>query len=166
MKIATAQIRSFDQNTDANIQTHLRMIDLAAQQNVELILFPEMSLTGYERELADALSFSENDSRVAAFREKSVEHKMLIVAGAPIKINSQLHIGSFIFLPDGSLTIYTKQFLHDGEEKYFTPNSSFNPLIAFNGERISLAICADISNPRHPETASLNKTTLYIASIF
>jgi predicted amidohydrolase len=166
MKIAAAQIKSYPNNTNENIKKHLRMIELAAEQNVDLILFPELSLTGYERELANELSFNENDTRLNIFRDKAIEQNMLIIVGAPITLNSILHIGSFIFLPNGSNYIYTKQYLHDGEEQYFSPNNSFNPLINFHNEKISIAICADISNSSHPANASENKTTLYVASFF
>jgi predicted amidohydrolase len=166
MIIAAAQTKPFDNNTEQNIQEHFRLIELAAKKEVQLIVFPEMSLTGYQRELADELAFSENDLRLDAFKEKAVFNKMIIVAGAPIKINSQLHIGSFIFLPDNTVSIYTKQFLHQGEEYFFSPNFNCNPTIELDNEVISLAICADIANPIHPQNAYKNKTTLYLASIF
>jgi predicted amidohydrolase len=166
MKISAAQIRPVEHNTHSNIQTHLKMIELAAKQNVELIVFPEMSLTGYEREMAEQLAFTVNDFRLNVFRDKAEEYKMLIVVGAPIKIESTLYIGSFVFLPDGTTSIYTKQFLHDGEEKYFAPSCNYNPLIEFKNENISIAICADINNPLHPKQAYNRKTTLYLPSIF
>lgn len=166
MILAAAQIKSISQDTNANIQNHLHWIALAAQQQVQLIVFPEMSLTGYERERADELSFLENDLRLNIFKEQSVLHDMIIVVGAPIKINDQLHIGSFIFLPDNTTAIYTKQFLHDGEEKFFTPNLNFNPVIDLGDEKVSFAICADITHALHPQSAHENKASLYVASIF
>jgi hypothetical protein len=33
-------------------------------------------------------------------------------------------------------------------------------------EKIALAICADIDNPKHPEAAKRDHSTLYIPSIF
>jgi predicted amidohydrolase len=166
MIIAAAQIKSTRHDTNANIQSHLKWIEQAAQQNVQLILFPEMSLTGYERELAEAYSFSENDPRLIPFKTASVLHQMIIIVGAPIKIDDRLHIGSFVFLPDNTTTIYTKQFLHLGEEKFFSPSFNFNPVIDLGNEKISIAICADIANPQHSENAYKNKSTLYVASIF
>lgn len=166
MKIAAAQIKPIDKNIEANIQNHLRMIELAAQQKVELILFPEMSLTGYEREKADALSFTKNDVRLSVFIEQAKQHQIYIVVGAPIKMESDLFIGLFIFSPSGITKIYTKQFLHEGEEVYFSASNKLNPLIERKSEKISLAICADISHPIHIENASKVNTTLYLASIF
>ena len=120
IKIAAAQIKPIEQNTHSNIQTHLQMIDLAARQNVELIVFPEMALTGYEREMAKQLSFTEDDVRLNVFKDKAEANKMLIIVGAPIKIDSTLHIGSFKFLPTGLLrhtrsnfcTVEKKSILH------------------------------------------------------
>lgn len=166
MKIAAAQIKSFAQDTEANIGNHLRMITLAAKQEVSLIVFPEMSLTGYELELAESMAFNQNDERIAVFKELAVQFKMMIVVGAPIKIGNELYIGSFIFAPDGTTHIYTKQYLHTGEEVYFSSGLDFNPILEWGGERISFAICADITNPLHPKAASDNDTTLYVPSIF
>ena len=56
--------------------------------------------------------------------------------------------------------------MHGGEEKYFTPSSNYNPLIEFQNESISIAICADINHPIHPKQASNRNTNLYISSIF
>jgi predicted amidohydrolase len=90
----------------------------------------------------------------------------MIIAGAPIKIHSDVYIGEFILHPDNSVTMYTKQFLHPGEEEYFASSFNYNPIIELDNERISLAICADIDNPIHPENAHKTKSTIYIPSIF
>jgi predicted amidohydrolase len=125
-----------------------------------------MSITGYEREGADLLAFSSNDNRLDKFIRLAVENKIIVIAGAPIKINSDLFIGEFIILPDGSIKIYTKQFLHPGEEKYFTSSFDHNPLIKLDNERISLAICADIDHHLHAENACKVESSIYISSIF
>jgi predicted amidohydrolase len=125
-----------------------------------------MSITGYEREKADLLAFSSNDNRLDKFIRLAVENKIIVIAGAPIKINSDLFIGEFIILPNGSIKIYTKQFLHPGEEKYFTSSFDHNPLFKLDNERISLAICADIDHHLHAENAGKVESSIYISSIF
>jgi predicted amidohydrolase len=166
MIIAAAQTKPGQNTTDQNILDHLRLVDLAAQQAVELILFPEMSLTGYQREHAEELSFIDDDPRLSPLKEKADLYKMTIIAGAPIKSNGKLHIGAFIIQPGDNTLIYTKQFLHSGEEHFFSENKNHDPLIKLNDERISVAICADINNPLHTLKASEKKTSLYLASIF
>ncbi len=166
MRIAAAQIQTIPQNTAANIRNHIRMIEAAAKQGVSLLLFPEMSLTGYELEMAETLAFEQNDPRLADLVGLAVRYKMLIIAGAPIRIGSRLYIGSFIFSPEGEVSIYTKQYLHGGEEKFFAASFEHDPLVILGEEKIALAICADITNPLHPEAASKRKATLYAAGIF
>jgi predicted amidohydrolase len=166
MILAAAQTKPFRHDTDANIADHLRLIGLAAKQKASLILFPELSLTGYERELAGKLAFSANDGRLRVFQEAAELHLMTIIVGAPLKLASGLHIGAFIFQPEKKMLIYTKQFLHGGEEVSFRPGSDFNPCVEVGKFRVSFAICADITHPEHPENASKAGANLYAAGIF
>ncbi len=166
MIIAAAQTRSYDGDVNANIKIHCRFVEEAARYGARFILFPEMSLTGYEKERASELSFSTNDDRLTELQILSVKHNMVIVAGAPLKTRSGLHIGAFIVSPDRPMNIYTKQFLHAGEEQFFTSASDHNPVIICENERLAFAICADITNPVHPANAAANNATLYAAGIF
>ncbi|WP_158797652.1 carbon-nitrogen hydrolase family protein [Pedobacter sp. L105] len=149
-----------------NIKDHCRWIELAAAHQVQLLIFPELSLTGYQREKAEELSFVPDDPRLKPLQELAIKHEMIVIAGAPIQLPSGLHIGSFILFPDRSILLYTKQFLHDGEELYFVPGNLHNPQLKLEGESFSLAICADLENPAHPENASKTKSTAYLTSIF
>jgi len=166
MRIAAAQTKPTRYNIEANLIDHYQMIEAAAEKGVQLIVFPEMSITGYEHSAAQELAFTETDHRLDILRELAVHHQMIIIAGAPIQIGNKLYIGSFIMKPDNSLLIYTKQYLHPGEEKFFSSSFDYDPLITLGDERISLAICADIDHIEHAENASKRGTTVYIPSIF
>ncbi|MDX6183385.1 carbon-nitrogen hydrolase family protein [Flavobacterium sp. Fl-77] len=166
MILAAAQTQPKRGDIEANLVDHYRLIKLAAEKGAHLIVFPEMSITGYERENATKLAFAKNDSRLDHLRKLSVEHNIIIVVGAPIQINEQLFISEFIIAPDHSIKIYTKQFLHQGEDEFFQPSLDHNPMILIDDQKISFAICADIDNPLHPENAGKKDTSIYIASIF
>lgn len=166
MIITAAQTVPKKKDILENLNDHYKLIQLAADNGAQLIVFPELSLTGYQREEAVNLFFDANDSRLDRLKELAADKNMIIIVGAPIKQNSFLYIGSFIVFPDKSILIYTKQFLHTGEEDYFVSSFDYNPQIKLEDENISLAICADIENPLHAENASKSKSTLYIASIF
>ena len=166
MILAAAQTNPDKKSVEENSKQHLLMIDEAAQYKVQLIVFPEMSLTGYEREKSKELAFKTDDIRLTAFREKANQYQMTIIVGVPIEIESELYIGAFIIQPGGTITIYTKQFLHDGEEKFFSSGSLAPSIIKTIDERLSIAICADITHPQHPENAFANQASLYAASIF
>lgn len=166
MKIAAAQIKPDDGNIEANITQHCEWVELAANEGVQLIVFPEMSLTGYQREFAAQCSFLPEDTRLDPLKRLSAERNIIIIAGAPIDAGGQLYIGCFIMQPDGEVNRYTKQFLHGEEALFFVPGHQHNPLISLQEEKISLAICADIAHPEHALQASQRGTTVYIAGIF
>ena len=166
MKIASAQMTSIVGEVHHNIQVHLELIAAATKDKVDLIIFPEMSITGYCKEEGRALSMPINDPRLVALKNTAIANDIMIVAGAPIDIEGALYIGSFIFKPNGATDIYTKQYLHDGEEKFYASSFAYNPVLELKGERISFAICADIDHKQHALNAKRNGCTLYLASIF
>ena len=166
MILAAAQTQPKRGNIDANLLDHYRLIQLAAINGAQLIVFPELSITGYEREDAERLAFSENDTRLDHLKKLATDNKITIIAGAPIRIQSDLFLGEFCIAPNDSVSIYTKQFLHTGEEMYYQSSFNYNPLLEIENERISCAICADIDHPKHPENANKRNSSTYIASIF
>ena len=166
MIIAAAQTIPVRENIQQNISNHCKLIELAAAHKVQLLIFPELSLTGYERENAERLSFTPDDPRLKDLQELAVKYQMIVIAGAPIKLATGLHIGAFIISPDHTISFYTKQFLHDGEEVSFVAGNLHNPQITLEDESFSLAICADLENPVHAENASKIQSTGYLAGIF
>ncbi|MEG1025387.1 MAG: carbon-nitrogen hydrolase family protein [Flavobacterium sp.] len=166
MILAAAQTKPTRGNIETNLLDHYSLIELAVQNKAQLIAFPEMSITGYERENAKELAFKKEDSRLNHLKKLAFENNITIIAGAPIEIESKLFIGEFVISPDNSVSIYTKQFLHEGEDEFFQPSFDYNPMLEIEKQKISFAICADIDNPLHPENAKKKETDIYIASIF
>jgi predicted amidohydrolase len=163
--IASAQTLA---NADVanNIDDHIRLVQEAGRRQVDLMVFPELSLTGYDREQAREKAFTINDSRIKPLADASDSYKMTIVAGAPILIESELYIASYIIMPNTAPLIYIKQYLHNGEVDYYQSRNDYNSTIAIKGETISFAICADIDNPKHVEAAASIGCTTYVSSIF
>jgi predicted amidohydrolase len=63
-KIAAAQGVSVRGDIPRNITTHSTAIATAAMQGVSVLVFPELSLTGYEPDLAAELAMTPSDSRL------------------------------------------------------------------------------------------------------
>jgi predicted amidohydrolase len=166
MKIASAQINSTVGHIQSNLEEHYSLIETAITEGVELIAFPEMSITGYCREEGKQLALTENDPRLDQLKQLATKGNIHIIAGAPILIKDKLYIGAFVIYPNKLIAIYTKQYLHDGEELYYASSKDFNPIIQLGQEKISLAICADINNQDHPRASSKNGSTIYIPCIF
>jgi predicted amidohydrolase len=166
MILAAAQTKPKRGDIEANLSNHYDFITLAKENGAQLIVFPELSITGYEREDAARLAFTKNDTRLNHLKKLATDTNITIIAGAPIQLDSKLFLGAFCIEPKNQVSIYTKQFLHNGEETYYQSSFNFNPQLQIENERISCAICADIDNKKHAENASLKKSTTYIASIF
>ncbi|MEO1712884.1 MAG: carbon-nitrogen hydrolase family protein [Bacteroidota bacterium] len=166
MTLAAVQLSLTLGDLEGNLQKHLRYINQASTLGVGLIVFPEMSLTGYGREEGSTLALALGNPILSPLQEKAQAAQMIIIVGAPLRLAEQLFIGSFIFLPNGEIQMYTKQYLHDGEELYYASSFSYNPLIALGKERMKLAICADIDHAEHPAQAKAQGASIYLSSIF
>lgn len=68
MRIAIVQLEPFKGNIEKNIETHLAWIKQAIDKCTDLIVFPELSLTGYEPELAKTLATDQYDQRFDCFQ--------------------------------------------------------------------------------------------------
>jgi predicted amidohydrolase len=52
LKVGVAQISSESGDFDRNLEAHIKAIKVAALSNVSFLVFPELSLIGYELELS------------------------------------------------------------------------------------------------------------------
>ncbi len=166
MILAAAQIIPKQGDINYNLNEHYKFIKLAVENKVELISFPELSITSYDRENAENLAFTPNDSRLNQLEKLAQEFNIVIIAGAPVKVDGNLYIGSFVIMPNNQTEIYTKQFLHTGEELFYQSSFNYNPQIRLGSEKLSLAICADIDHPEHAGNACNSGSTIYLPSIF
>lgn len=164
--IAAAQICAREGDIVYNLREHYRLIRLASEHRVRLLVFPEMSVTGYVREKADRLAFTPGDPRLGTLRQLAQRYGMIIVAGAPVRLGAPLHIGSFIIFPSGTEALYTKHYLHDGEADFYAPNRDFNPVILLGDEKLCPAVSSDIENPAHVAQAVGAGATAYMSSVF
>src|SRR5271154_5885430 len=97
--IAVAQTCPVKGDVQANLDEHIRLARLAAAEEAEIVVFPELSLTGYELALADELAFSEGDPRLSSLLDLAASHGTTLVVGGPVRAGSSLHIGAFIVNP-------------------------------------------------------------------
>ena len=94
LTIGAAQPEPSRGDVAENLERHVRLVRLAAKHEVQALVFPELSLTGYELDLAERLAFSESDSRLESLRKAASDHRMVVVVGAPVRLSSGLHIGA------------------------------------------------------------------------
>lgn len=164
MKISAAQIQPVKGDILKNIENHILLIEAAVNKNVDLIIFPELSITGYEPELAEQLSIDYKDPILDVFQKTADENKISITVGMPTKFNNQLLISSIIFQPEKEREVYSKQNLFPTETGIFSKGSSFCQLEILQN-KIALAICYDLSDPMNSLEAFRMGSNIYTASV-
>jgi len=163
---AAAQSISIAGDVHGNLLRHQYFMQAAAEQNVQLLVFPELSLTGYERGLAAGLAILPEDAVLQPLRDLARELGLTAVVGMPIRLSAEapVLIGALVLGADGSLGVYSKQHLHPGEEVAFAPGHG-GSMLEIGQEHIALAVCADFSHPSHAATAAAQGATLYAAGV-
>ncbi|HEU0120680.1 MAG TPA: carbon-nitrogen hydrolase family protein [Bryobacteraceae bacterium] len=159
LTIAAAQTASIPGDIAANAAHHLAVARLA--EGADLLIFPELSLTGYELDLASANPITTAHPALEPLRQCARESACTIVAGGPLPgPNGELYIGAFICHPSGEITTYAKVHVHSSERHVFTPGPGGPPL-HIKGVQIALAICADATFPEHAAAAAQAGARLY-----
>lgn len=164
MNIAVAQIKPAKGDISANIEKHLKFIELASSLNANSVFFPELSLTGYEPELAKDLATNKDDDRLDAFQKISNLKKITIGVGIPTKTESGIQISMVVFQPNHQRISYSKQQLHEDEFPYFE-NGTEQIIIEIENQKIIPAICYESLQIEHAEKATKLGGEIYVASV-
>jgi predicted amidohydrolase len=164
MKICVAQTRPLKGDIQANIEDHKKLINVATSHKADLIIFPELSLTGYEPQLAKELAIDQSDHSIDDFQKVSDTSMVTIGVGAPTKNGDRIHISMIIFQPNQQRKVYSKDYLHPDEDPFFVSGDNLRDL-KVNGVTIALAICYELSIAEHTENALKHGAQIYIASV-
>ena len=165
MKISVAQTRPVKGDIQQNINNHLQFIEQALSQKADIIVFPELSLTGYEPELAKDLASTQEDERLDVFQSISDNNQLTIGVGLPTRENEQLFVSMIIFQPGKERLTYSKQHLFQSEVDVFTPGQDRIYLDIDGVNVVAPTICYELSVPEHSENAHANHANVYIASV-
>ena len=164
MKICVAQTRPVKGDIQRNLHNHRRFIELAASNGASTVIFPELSLTGYEPTLAKELAIDPDDKRLDDLQEISDRERITIGVGVPVKIGTGIFISMVIFQPHKQREFYYKQYLHADEEPYFA-RGQYQAVLTDRETKIGLAICYEISIAAHPQHAFDLGAEIYVASV-
>lgn len=147
MKVHLAQMKPVLGNLEKNAQKHFEIIEQAVSEGCDLVVFPELSLTGYYLlDLVYDVAMDENHPVYQKFLDYSNE--IAIVFGYVYESREKLFYNAASFVHRGK-TVHThkKVYLPDytlfEEGRYFAAGNSIQ---AFDTEfgRCGLLICEDV----------------------
>jgi predicted amidohydrolase len=169
LKLALAQIATKLGDVEANLAKHLDFIQQARAQKVDLIVFPELSLTGYilqdlvatvaHRPLDDdpmfkpLLQASQNLDVVVGFVDEDTRHRFYI-ASAYLSGGRVVHVHHKVYLPTYGLF---------DEGRFFARGDSIRAFETRFG-RVGLLICEDFWHASPPYLLWLDGADLLLFS--
>lgn len=123
---------------------------MAAHQDHDLIVFPELAVTGYSPE--DLLFREDFETAVDDALQQlaqAAEHSAIIV-GHPHRVGEQIFNVVSVYFQGECLVRYGKQRIPNygvfDEQRYFIPANEAG-VLEFRGQRIGLLICEDLWHP-------------------
>lgn len=159
-KVALAQIDTKLGDIDANLKIHLSSIAQAQEQGAQMVVFPELSLTGYTlRDLTWDVGLNPfSDLRLEPLRKAS--RSISIVVGFVESADDHGFYNSAMLLEDGLIRhihrkIYPPTYGMFEEGRYF---SQGHEVAAFNSKlgRFGILICEDLWHMSLPYVLALD----------
>lgn len=129
-------------NPQANAQAHQAMAEKAAEKNASLLVFPELSLTGYTcGDLFFQSSLLLGAEKALGDLVKNCPSGLVCVAGIPVRMGSGLYNCAAVYTKDKIYGLAVKTFLPNNgefyEKRWFRPASTLEDMeITLCGQRI------------------------------
>lgn len=148
LRVALAQVAPRLGALEDNLADHHQRIAEAREAGADLVVFPELGLTGYllqdlasevalrrdAPELRDLAAATQGISAVVSFVEESDEHR-LFIAAALLEDGAVRHVHRKVYLPTYGLF---------DERRFFAPGSSFRAVRSDRlGLTLGICVCED-----------------------
>lgn len=104
IKVASANISTKLLNVEENKESILKYMDYASNNNVEILLFPELTLTGVSAGELIATNEITDRCKKALYEivDNSKDSEILVIFGMPVKVNNKFYNAMF-FVQNGEI---------------------------------------------------------------
>ncbi len=166
VRIALAQIAPRLGALDENLARHHDLLGQAREQAADLVVFPELGLTGYLlQDLAGEVAMRRDDPRLAglaaateglsaviSFVEESPDHRLFISAGL-FEDGELRHVHRKLFLPTYGLF---------DERRFFAAGDALRAVPSRLGLGIGIGVCEDFWHLAVPQLLALDGAQILI----
>jgi NAD+ synthase (glutamine-hydrolysing) len=166
IRVVLAQIAPSLGRLDLNLARHHELIEQARADHADLVVFPELGLTGYQLQdlasevalrlddhrLADLAAATHDLSAVVSFVEESADHR-LFIAAALLEDGEIRHVHRKLFLPTYGLF---------DERRFFGAGDMLRAVPSRRGVGIGMAVCEDFWHLTVPQVLALDGAQLLI----
>lgn len=160
LTIAAAQPPTVAHDVAANARSHAAAI---REARARLVVFPELSLTGYE---LDTPAIGADDARLGPIAEACAATDAVALCGAPVRDGTDRPFIAMLAIARSAapVVVYRKMWLSDDEAARFA-SGPFPAVFAVDGWRLGLAICKDTGEPRHAAATAALGIDAYVAGV-
>jgi NAD+ synthase (glutamine-hydrolysing) len=154
MRLALAQINSVVGDIDGNAGRVVEWLGRAREANADLVLFPELCVTGYPAEDLLLRPGFVRAARHAVEEIAKATHGVTALVGAP-HLDTDLFNACFVLARGEVRSVYRKRYLPNygvfDEDRYFAPGNDLQ-LLRFGDVIVGPTICEDVWQPGPPAT--------------
>lgn len=164
MKIALLQMQPASGAPERNLETIEKAARSAAAFGADLLVTPELSVSGYAlgAEFA-AIAEPLDGAMIGRLREIAGTFGIAIVAGFPERDGEHVFNSAAFVCADGTVHCYRKCHLYgEAEKAAFRPSDTRPAVFDFNGFRIGMLICFDVEFPEMTRGLALAGAELVI----
>lgn len=166
IRVALAQMAPALGHLDANLERHHALLDEARAGGADLVVFPELGLTGYQlQDLAAEVALRLDDSRLArlvratdglsaivSFVEESADHR-LFIAAALLEDGEVRHVHRKLFLPTYGLF---------DERRFFAAGDLLRAVPSRLGVGLGIGVCEDFWHLTVPQVLALDGAQILV----
>ena len=166
IRVALAQIAPSLGQFEANLARHHELLDTARADGADLVVFPELGLTGYQLQdlaaevavrlddprLAELAAATEGMSAVVSLVEESADHR-LFIAAVLLEDGQVRHVHRKLYLPTYGLF---------DERRFFAAGDLLRAVPSRLGVGIGIGVCEDFWHLTVPQLLALDGAQLLI----
>jgi predicted amidohydrolase len=156
--VAAAQPRCHPGDVARNARAHA---DLVRRAGARLVVFPELSLTGYD---VDAPTVDPDDPALDPLRRACAETGSTALVGAAIRRTGRHYIATLSVERSGTSVAYRKTWLDSSERQRFSRGDG-PTVLPVDGWRFGLAICKDTGSAQHTVGTAAREVDAYLAGV-
>lgn len=158
LRVAISQISSEQRSADEALSLIDKICAQAKAGHADLVVFPEMALTGYNigQKAVRALAETSDGPMVQTLKETARRNGIAVVFGFP-QSHANRVFNACIFLDASGKTLAVcqkSQLFGDVDRAQFDAADQLCPIVVFKGWKLGLGICYDVEFPEFARSLS------------
>ncbi|OQQ04863.1 hypothetical protein BK412_07710 [Vibrio campbellii] len=128
---------------DENISIIRAKIFESVLMGADIVFFPELSLTGFHKNIPNYQEF-DYSKHISEIKRISSNKNIIVGIGLPILHDGNVY-NSYLIIDGDNVYRWDKVGLTEGEYKYFTPGKN-KPIVTLRGIDISVVFCREVDD--------------------